>query len=192
MRHCRIMLGLAGMLMVLAAPSLANPFVVFPHAAELVSPNRRFVVRNVERAGVAGEFVGTFHSLWLFDEATGSSRKLCDYLELAAVAWSGNEFLIVTEYVAKKSSRAMVFSLEGDREPVQLDPPSLIRLLPGEFHPALRENDHVFVEAVRLEERILTLSVRGYGQRDRNGFRWACQYGLRPRLLVCTEEPKLK
>src|SRR5215472_7501214 len=77
----------------------AAPFSMFPKAGRLVSADGRFEVRDVAPETSAGELVGASHSLWLTEMATGSSRKLCDYLGIAAVAWSSNDFLVVTQYV---------------------------------------------------------------------------------------------
>jgi hypothetical protein len=104
------------------------------------------------------------------------------------VAWSGNDFLIVTQYVAKKTSRALVFSTARPDYPVMLDKPTLIRLVPVELRPALRENDHVFIEAWRVDAGKLDLRVWGYGQHDANGFRWRCEYALRGGTVSCNEE----
>lgn len=42
------------------------------------------------------EYVGTFHSLFLGKTASSLSRKLCDYVGVAAVAWAKNDSIIVT------------------------------------------------------------------------------------------------
>jgi hypothetical protein len=173
---------------VLAAPAFASPFVVFPKAGELVSPDGRFAVRSVDTSGAASDFVGTFHSLWLFELSTGRSRKLCDYLGVASAAWSDHGFLVVTQYVGKRSSRALVFSALAAVDPVMIDKAALIQLLPTELRPALRENDHVFVEGSRVEEETLHLSVWGYGQHDPNGFRYHCEYALREGTISCNQE----
>lgn len=170
-----------------AVPVVAAPFVVFPQAEQLVSPDGRFVVRNVDREAAASEFVGTFHSLWITEVATGRSRKLCDYPSVAAVAWSSHDFLIVTQYLGKKSSRALVFSPQSD-EAVVMDSATLVQTLAVEMRPALRENDHVFVEASRIEDQVFYFRVWGYGKRDANGFRWSCEYGLRDGSVTCRGE----
>ena len=169
----------------LGAPVVAAPFVVFPQAGSLASPDGRFMVRDVDRAGSASEFVGSFHSLWLTEVPTGRSRKLCDYLGVAAVAWSGNDFLVITQYVGKRSSRALVYSVSGADELVMLDGSTLIQLLPAESRASLRENDHVFVEASRLDGGTFYFRVWGYGRRDPNGFRWNCECGLRGGRVAC-------
>jgi hypothetical protein len=168
-------------------PAFAAPFVLFPRVTELTSPDGRYIVRNVDREGAATDFVGTFHSLWLTESDTGRSRKLCDYLGAAAVAWSRNDFLIVTQY-SKKTSQALVFSATGSADAVMLDKPTLTYLVPVELRPALRGNDHVFVEASRVEDDTLYLTVWGYGPHDANGFRWHCQYALREGAISCTED----
>jgi hypothetical protein len=175
-------------LIVAASPALASPFVVFPKASELISPDGRFAVRSVDAAGAASDFVGTFHSLWLFELSTGRSRKLCDYLGVASAAWSDHGFLVVTQYVGKRTSRALVFSALTPVDPVMIDKATLIQLLPTELRPALRDNDHVFVEGSRVEQDSLHLSVWGYGQRDPNGFRYHCEYALREGSISCSEE----
>jgi len=168
----------------------AAPFVLFPQAGQLLSPDGHFVLRSVENESPAGEFVGTFRALWVTELATGRSRKLCDYMGVAAAAWSGNDFILITQYVAKKTSRALVFALSGPQEDVTLDAPTLIRLVPPEMREPLRGNDHVFVEASRLEAEILHVRVWGYGRHDPGGFRWECQYGLRDGQAACAEEKR--
>lgn len=192
MSRWQITLGVAIVGVILAVQALARPFVVFPKAGELPSPDGRFVVRNADREGAASDFVGIFHSLWLIESATGRSRKLCDYVGVAAVAWSSNDFLVVTQYMGQQTSRALVFSADGSEDPVVLDKPTLLRLIPVELRDVLRENDHVFIEASRLENETLYLRVWGYGKHDANGFRWGCQYALREEVISCTETPTSK
>jgi len=163
----------------------AAPVTLFPKAGHLASPDGRFEVRDVDRPGSAGDFVGTFHSLWLTEVATGRSRKLCDYVGLAAVAWSSNDFLVVTQYVSKKTSRALVFAASSE-ESVLLDISTLVQMVPVEMRPTLRENDHVFVEASRLEQETFYFRVWGYGKHDRDGFRWNCEYLVSHGSVSCT------
>jgi hypothetical protein len=169
----------------LIASAYAAPFVLFPKAGQLVSPDGRFVVRNQEHGGSDKDFVGISHSLWIVEAATGRSRKLCDYLGVAAVAWSNYDSLVVTEYVAKKTSRAWVFSATDQRDPILLDKSTLVRLVPHELRATLEENDHVFVEASRTENETVHLRVWGYGSHDAQGFRWTCAYTMREGTLSC-------
>jgi hypothetical protein len=104
-------------------------------------------VRNLERKGSPNEFVGTFLSLWLVEKATGRARKLCDYIGVASVAWSSDDYLVVTEYVGKKTSRALVFSVADGIDSIMLDKRTLLRAIPVDLRETLRQNDHVFVEA---------------------------------------------
>ncbi|MGA7764625.1 MAG: hypothetical protein WB781_03650 [Candidatus Sulfotelmatobacter sp.] len=191
MRARRIMIGGAVLIALLSAGSVeavASQFVVFPKASELVSPDGRFVVRSVDSQGSASDIVGTFHSLWLFELSTGRSRKLCDYLGVASVAWSSNDWLVITQYVSKRTSRALVFSATALKDPLMLDKVTLTRLVPAELRPALRENDHVFVEGSRVEQDKLSLTVWGYGHHDAKGFRWRCEYTMREGTVSCLEE----
>ena len=188
MRRWRMMLSVAVMVAIAIVQAHANQFVVFPKAGELVSPDGRYLVRNEEHGGVGSDFVGTFRSLWLIEVATGRTRKLCDYLGVAAVAWSNNDFLVITQYLNKKTSRALVLSAAGPEESVMLDKPTLIRLVPADLRATLRDNDHVFVEGSRVEGETLHLRVWGYGQHDANGFRWRCEYSLREGGVSCAEQ----
>ena len=181
--------ALAVAMAALALPSAAEPFVLFPKAAELFSPDRRLVVRNQEHPATPGELVGPGRSLWLVDLATHRARKLCNYLGVAAVRWSGNDFVLVTEYVTKKTSRAWVFPVAEGPQPVVLDKPSLVRALPAQLRDVLRENDHVFLEASKVNAGVLLLRVWGYGAHDRNGFRWICGYDLQTGDVHCSENP---
>jgi hypothetical protein len=163
----------------------AAPFTLFPKAGHLASPDGRFEVRDVDLREPGSQFSGIFHALWLVETANGRSRKLCDYVGLAAVAWSEKDALMVTQYLNKKTSRALVFATTSTQEPVVLDVPTLIQMVPVELRPALRENDHEFVEASRLEGETFYFQVWGYGQHDRNGFHWNCEYGLADGKVSC-------
>ncbi len=186
MRRWRICLLLA--LAIFWAENAVAQFVLFPKSGELASPSGRFVVRNVERDKPASEFVGIFHSLWLEDTSTRRSRKLCDYFDVTAVAWSGDDFLLMTEYFGKKSSRALVFAMAHPDDLVVVDKPTLIRLVPAELRPTLRQNDHVFIEASRMEGTTLRLRVWGHGQHDANGFRWRCDYAMAEGSITCLDQ----
>jgi len=173
---------------ILSLSAFAAPFVLFPKAGQSLSPDGRFLVSNADREGPPQAFVGTFHTLWLTETGSGRSRKLCDYVGVAAVAWAGSDFLIVTQYLNKRTSRALVFAVAGAEPAAVLDAPTLIRMVPPELRSTLRENDHVFVEASRLEGETLHLRVWGYGRHDANGFHWSCEYGLREGGVACREE----
>lgn len=169
--------------------TFATQTVVFPKAGELRSPDGRFVVRNAEREAPSSDFVGTFHSLWLIDSTTGQSRKLCDYIGVAAIRWSDNDHLVITEYPGKKSSRALLFSTFPSENPVMLDKTAVLGLVPAPSRTILREDDHVFIEAVGVQQGVLALTVWGNSQRNSHGFRWRCNYDLRERSMICTEDP---
>jgi hypothetical protein len=185
MRLVRDTLLLVVFVVGMAAYVDAAPFAMFPKAGRVVSPDGRFEVRDLAPQSAAGELVGTPHSLWLTELSTGYSRKLCDYLGLAAVAWSSNDFLLITQYVGRKTSRALVFAIVTSADPVLLDAPGLIQMVDVEMRPALRENDHVFVEAARIEGKIFYFRVWGYGKHDPGVFRWSCRYSLTEGVVSC-------
>jgi hypothetical protein len=176
------------MIVALCTESSLAQFVLFPKAGELVSPDKRFVIYNVDTNAPASDFVGTFHSLRITDDVNGRSRKLCDYFGVAAVAWSGNDFIMVTEYVSRKTSRTLLFSVSSPENAAMIDKATLIGLIPVELRPTLRENDHVFIEASRIEGTTLRLRVWGYGPHDANGFRWSCDYALYEGSASCREQ----
>jgi hypothetical protein len=165
----------------------AAPFVVFPKAGELASQDGRYVVRNIDPGAHPSEYVGTFHSLFLEEMATGRTRKLCDYVGVAAVTWTKNDLLIMTEYLSKHTSRALIFAADNSRDTVVIDQPLLTTLVPVNLRPQLRENDHVFVEPMQVDGETLSLRVWGYGKHDANGFRWLCNYSLIDGVISCEE-----
>jgi hypothetical protein len=171
--------GIALLLLTLATSVVrAEQFTIFPDRKELRSPDGQYVVRSVDHVTKPGEFTGVFRTLIVEEITGGRVRKLYDYVGRVAVAWSGNEFIIVTDYVNKKTSRAIVFPVAPDRDGLVIDKTQLIPLLPEEQHVHLEQNDHVFVEASSVEGRALKLRVWGYGRRDATGFRYNCQYDL--------------
>ncbi len=180
---------LFAILLALAVPAGAGPFVAFPSTRELVSPDGRFAVRNVEADHSAGDFVGAFRSLWLVELASGHARKLCDYWGTAMARWSGDDSLIVTQYLSKKTARTLWFSATDSEQVTVLDTPTVIQLLPSELRDTLRDNDHVFIEGSRVQGTSLFLRVWGYGRHDPNGFRWKCSHSLKQGSLSCSEEP---
>lgn len=193
MRYGSAVLVVVGLLAILAPQGVAGgPFVLFPKAGQLASPDGRFVVSTAQRQASASEFAGTFDSLWLTEIASGRTRKLCDYLGVAAVAWSGNDFLLVTQYVGKRASRALVISIARPDDSVMLDSATLGRMVPLPLQTTLRQNNHVFVEAVRLESETLHLRVWGYGPNNPRGFRWRCEYALSEGALSCADEQGTK
>jgi len=188
MRHFRSTFFLASFALCLALRAFAGPFSMFPNVARLLSPDGRFEVRDVPPQNSAGELVGAGHSLWVTELTTGRSRKLCDYLGVAAVAWSENDTIVVTQYVGRKTSRALLFAAASSAEPVLIDGPGLIQMVNAEMRPTLRENEHVFVEASRVDVGDFHFRVWGYGKHDPNGFRWNCRYRLSDEHVVCGGE----
>jgi len=165
-------------------------FVIFPKASRLVSPSGRFVVESREREGSASQYIGMFHSLWLTDVATGRSRKLLDYIGLAAVSWSSDDWIVITEYLSKKTSRAMVIAVARPAASVVLDVPALIQMIVVDWRDSLRANDHIFVEAAQLDGEIFHFRVWGYGQHDPNGFHWDCEYSMPQERVACLARSK--
>jgi hypothetical protein len=176
----------------LAAQVGAQQFTTFPDRPELRSPDGRFLIRSFDHAAGPSDFSGVFRSLILEELPSGRSWALYSYVGRVAVAWSENRFIIVTDYVNKRTSRALVFAIDSRVDPftveqVTLDKVQLARLVPSEQNVHLLANDHVFVEVTRVEGGALILRVWGYGARDPKGFRLACQYDLRAGTAACKE-----
>jgi hypothetical protein len=189
MRCVRTLLSLPALWLFLTAQALAGPFVVFPKARQLESPGHQFILFDQESDA---EFGGTFHTLWLKVAATGESRKFYDYIGTAAVTWQDDDHLVITEYLSRRTSRSLLLSVSHPTESIMIDVPMLIRSVPSESRDTLRQNDHVFVEALRVETDTFHLRVWGYGQHDPQGFRWNCEYGMTESRVYCSEEQRSK
>ncbi len=177
------------LLAVLIASSLAGAeqFAVFPDRKELRSPDGRFVIRSIDHVVGAHEFSGVFRSLVLENASTGSSREFYSYLGRVGVAWSGSNFVIITDYVSKKTARALVFRIDQPGEYLVIDKPYLAARIPDERRAQLERNDHVYLEVSRIEGTALTIRVWGYGARDPQGFRFLCAYDLNEGAVSCGE-----
>jgi hypothetical protein len=170
-----------------ASTACAAQFSIFPDRKDLRSPDGRFVVHSVEQVNQSTDFTGVFRSLVLEDTTTGQSRNLYDYVGRVAVAWSGDRFLIVTDYASKKTARALVFRVDQPGEMVALNKTTLGLRVPEKFRAHLEGNDHVYVEVSRIEKDTLFLNVWGYGTLDAHGFRFVCSMDLSDGTLRCEQ-----
>ena len=177
-------------ILVLATSLLAcaEKFVTFPESKELPSPDGKFVVRNFDRgAQASSEIVGAFHALVLEERATGKTRRLLNYVRRVAVAWAPGNLLIVTDYVSKRSARAIIFAADNSFDPIVIDKVALERAVPEALRFHLMENDHVYIEASRLDGKNLIFRVWGYGPREPGGFRFLCGFNLDQSTVSCRE-----
>lgn len=175
------------LLVCVALRVFSEDFALFPDRKELRSPDGKYVIRSVERTPQPGEFVGVFRALIVEEIATHKTRVLCDYLGRAAVAWSENNYIIVTDYVGKRTSRALVFSVDQDAGGFVVDKNDLQRRVSASFSEQLRGNQHVFVEAVKVQGGRLSLRVWGYGTHDPRGFRLFCDLELDTGNATCSD-----
>jgi len=53
------------------------------------------------------------------------------------VAWAQNEFIIVTQYLSKRTFRAVIFAADDSRRAVVIDQPLPINLVPVTLRPIL-------------------------------------------------------
>ena len=164
----------------------AETFATFPNQKELPSADQRYVLRSVDPVKNATDFTGTFHSLVLDDRTTGQARRLFNYVHKIAVAWSGQR-IVATDYFGGKGSRALVFSVDPKADGYLVDRDDLAGRVPA-IEPYLRHNDHVFIEAVRVEGSMFVMRVWGYGAHDRMGFRFHCALNLDRGTALCEEK----
>ena len=53
------------------------------------------------------------------------------------MAWAQNEFIIVTQYLSKRTFRAVIFAADDSRRAVVIDQPLPINLVPVTLRPIL-------------------------------------------------------
>ncbi len=164
----------------------AERFVTFPEEKDLVSPDGRYVLRSVDPGGDPANFSSSFHALVLEDTVTGKSRRLCDYLHKIAVAWSGDR-IIATDYVGRRAARALVLAADPKADTYIIDSAAIADRVPFALAVHLRQNSHVFVEAVRMDGDTLQLRVWGHGAHDPSGFRLTCTMNLEQASASCEE-----
>jgi len=156
------------LLLLLAAAAALDP-VAFPGAAEAKDPTGRYTVIGATSAGA--------HALSLKDLKTGAAQPLLSYGRSAMVLWApdGNA-VAVTDRVSRESSSAKVFFPARPGAPVDVGA-ELDRSFPS--MPERIGNRHVYLEAVRwLDAKTLLFLLRGYGDRDPEGFDLLFDYPL--------------
>jgi hypothetical protein len=169
--------------------ALGGAFVTFPDSTnELPSPDGQFLVRSTNYAATTGVFSGKFHALFLEEHRTGKSRKLCDYLGKVAVSWVAADIIVVNEYYTARGARALVFATDETISAVVIDRNRLVKLLDPITSRRLLGNDHVYVEAYKLDGNILSLRLWGYGSQDAKGFNFSCDYILNRDAATCWEK----
>ncbi len=168
---------LLAVLLAAAAAAAPNP-VAFPGPAEARDPTGRYAVTCVTTAPAGG---AAHHDLNLTVLASGTSRVLMSFGRAATVLWSpdGNA-LAVTERAGTDFATVFVFRSGGAAAPVDLDAELAKTLGPL---PERTGNAHVYLEAVRwLDAKRLRVRLRGYGDRDPEGFDELFDYELGGRL----------
>jgi len=168
--------------------AVAEPFVTFPDQKELASPDRRYVLRSVDPPHDPSAFSSAFHSLVLEDRTTGRSWRLYDYLHKVSAAWSGDR-IIATDYVSRRGARVLVFSVDPKADAYIVDRMALADRLPLPLGSQLQFNDHVFVEAARMDGTRLELRAWGYGAHDPGGFHMTCELDLALGTASCRDNP---
>ena len=104
-----------------------------------------------------------------------------------STGWRDAARPLVTDYVNKKTARALVFRIDRPDEYLVLDKTNLAARIPDERRIQLERNDHAFLEVSRIEGSMLTLRVWGYGAPDPRGFRFQCAYELDQGTTTCRD-----
>jgi hypothetical protein len=162
---------LAALLLAGRAPAAE---VRFPGHARAVDPTGRVAVVYRELSACGSE---NPHELSVVDLPTGTRTLLLTFPRGASVLWDsfGTAFA-VTDWGGSDFSTVRVFFADRARRPVDVN--EELRRTVG-LAPALTGNHHVYVEAVKWQTRqTLRFRVRGYGDRDPNGFEQLFDYSL--------------
>jgi hypothetical protein len=145
----------------------ASPEVVFPGHESAPDPTARTVV--VYRELKPKDENDPHHELFLRDLRDGSERRLLSFTRHAAALWSPDGAAVaVTDWGGSDFSTITVFVTDRNEPPVNIGA-ELVRVF-GRL-PEWEENHHVYLEAISWRDsRTLRFRLRGYGERDRDGF----------------------
>ncbi len=157
-------------LFLLLATAFPGDEVLFPGRADARDPSGRYAVVCVAQAG------GARHELVLEDLQSGSRRTILAFSRRAAVLWAPDGGAVAVTDRERGSSSVRVFFPKH---------PAATADIGAELDkgvgaiPERRENSHVYLEAVRwLDARTLRFRLRGYGNRDPEGFDLLFDYVL--------------
>jgi hypothetical protein len=169
-----------------AQPVWAQQFAVFPDRKELRSPGGRFVIRSVEHCRKA---LRAQRRVPIVDPGGYDNGDLARPLSLP---WPcgrrpGANFIIVTDYASKRTSRALIFRIDQPNEYTIIDKPHLTAQLPAQFRPHFDGNDHVYLEGVEDRRRYSDTPGVGVPNSRQAGFRSPCGYHLNERRASCGE-----
>jgi len=152
---------------------------------ELGSPNGDYTLVNTDSEREP------HHSLILRNNKTGAARRLLDYGRSVTVLWSpAGRRIAVTDNFASNESRILILTADGRAPDLSLQDVVGKGLAPPELLRALRENDHVYFEALRWDgEGSLRFRVRGYGASDGSEFSHRYVYSLAAGRILPAAKP---
>jgi hypothetical protein len=154
----------------------------------VASPDGKFLVRDFKDTADSSGFVRNQRSLVLEERASGQSWKLCDHMGQISVAWASENLLVVNDFFTARGARTLVFQADGKATHVLINANTLATLIPDEIATHLTANDHVFVQAYKLDGKLLGLRAWGFGALDPKGFKLVCDYNLDSGTAVCRSE----
>ena len=168
-----------GLVLVLLAAVAATDPVAFPGPAEAPDPTNRYaVICEAPAPGAAG---GGEYALDLRAGPSGQTRNLLSFRRVATVLWApdGNALAITVRDSSDASSVRVFFP---DRPNESVDMGAQLTKSFGRM-PEREDNRHVYIEADRwLSPKTLRFRMRGYGERDRQGFDELFDYALGGRV----------
>lgn len=142
----------------------AQKLTRFPGASDLPSPNRLYVLRNVDNENAEPN-----HILFLRYIKTKQEEKLFSYGRYVEVLWSpaGNG-LIINDHGGSDFSNCIVFLFNDKKKLMNVK--EQLKLKMGDNKSIFR-NHHVYIEGMKwISEQKLEIRITGYGDVDPDGF----------------------
>jgi hypothetical protein len=144
---------------------------------ELMSPDRQYVLRNVDSD------TEPHHVLYLRDQARGSEEQLFAYDRHVSALWSPDgKALLINDHGASDSSNCFIFLVDDVRQRIDVRERLAEQL---GANKSINSNHHVYVEGISwLGPDVAKIQVSGYGDVDPKGFKLSYRYQLGGRFLA--------
>lgn len=144
--------------------------IQFPgSSSQLISPNGRYVLVNVDSEGPAmTSYLSDNHSLYLLDLKSTKVEKVRSYGRKVEALWSPQSLaLLINDYEGSNSTRAIVYLVDKGK---YFDVKDELRRRLGS-NRSIFGNHHVHIVGTDwLAENKLQVKITGYGDVDPAGF----------------------
>jgi hypothetical protein len=180
-RACTWMMSiLLTFLLLLPIMSFGQAVTRFPGLkSELASPDRRWVLQNLDRDQEP------HHSILLKSNATGKTRKICDYERHASVIWSpDSRYFALNDYAGSDFSDASIISVDETVSTIKVQDEILRK--GGSAKGGDQEN---FGVARWLDARRVVVHNWGHGE-PAPGVCICYVYALNDSVQKCVHQPK--